>query len=186
MLWAKATSGKGSTPRVSWWRRIPTAWSTRSVNGMPWFELVPTVNAFEALCYWQPFRSVGFPSSRTSTHAVNRFKLATIFSQWPNRCQLHRNCKIHLLMYSTIKVRNGIQATPQGRRHLRAGVGFELAIKRQPARRLVIRHNTKRRKCTTLCMATNGSVTYMNVHAWRPISQSEWQTTKISEGCLWN
>jgi hypothetical protein len=25
--------------------------------------------------------------------------------------------KIHLLMYSTIKVRNGIQATPQGRRH---------------------------------------------------------------------
>ncbi len=43
---------------------------------------------------------------------------------------------IHLLMYSTIKVRNGIQATPQGRRHLRAGVGFELAIKRQPARRL--------------------------------------------------
>jgi hypothetical protein len=44
--------------------------------------------------------------------------------------------KIHLLMYSTIKVRNGIQATQQGRRHSRAGVGFELAIKRQPARRL--------------------------------------------------
>jgi hypothetical protein len=43
--------------------------------------------------------------------------------------------KIHLLMYSTIKVRNGIQATPQGRRHC-AGVGFELVIKRLPARRL--------------------------------------------------
>ncbi len=32
-------------------------------------------------------------------------------------------------MYSTIKVRNSIQATPQGRRLQRAGVGFELAIK---------------------------------------------------------
>jgi hypothetical protein len=44
--------------------------------------------------------------------------------------------KIHLLMCSTIKVRNGIQAAPQGRRQTRAEVGFELAIKRQPARRL--------------------------------------------------
>ncbi len=42
--------------------------------------------------------------------------------------------KSHLLMYSTIKVRNGIQATPQGRRLYCAGVGFELAIKRRPAR----------------------------------------------------
>ena len=32
-------------------------------------------------------------------------------------------------MYYTIKVRNGIQATPQGRRHYRAGVGFKMAIK---------------------------------------------------------
>ena len=42
--------------------------------------------------------------------------------------------KILLLMYSTINVRNGIQATPRGRRLYRAGVGFELAIKRLPAR----------------------------------------------------
>jgi hypothetical protein len=39
-------------------------------------------------------------------------------------------------MYSTIKVLNGIQATPQGRHLSRAGVGFELAIKRLPARSL--------------------------------------------------
>ena len=38
--------------------------------------------------------------------------------------------KILVLMYSTINVRNGIQATPRGRRLYRAGVGFELAIKR--------------------------------------------------------
>ncbi len=37
-------------------------------------------------------------------------------------------------MYSTIKIWNGIQATPQGRCLLRAGVGFELAIKRLLAR----------------------------------------------------
>ena len=43
--------------------------------------------------------------------------------------------KILVLMYSTINVRNGIQATPRGRRLYRAGVGFELAIKRLPARR---------------------------------------------------
>jgi hypothetical protein len=42
--------------------------------------------------------------------------------------------KSHLLMYSTIKVRNEIQATPQGRRLKRAEVGFALAIKRRPAR----------------------------------------------------
>jgi hypothetical protein len=48
---------------------------------------------------------------------------------------IHLSIKIHLLMYSTISVRNGIQATPQGRRLYRAGVGFELAIKRLPARR---------------------------------------------------
>ena len=42
--------------------------------------------------------------------------------------------KILLLMYSTINVRNGIQATPRGRRLHRAGVGFELAIKRLPTR----------------------------------------------------
>jgi hypothetical protein len=33
-------------------------------------------------------------------------------------------------MSSTINVRNGIQATPQGRRLYCAGIGFELAIKR--------------------------------------------------------
>jgi hypothetical protein len=38
-------------------------------------------------------------------------------------------------MYSTINVRNGIQATPRGRRLNRTGVGFELATKRLPARR---------------------------------------------------
>jgi hypothetical protein len=32
-------------------------------------------------------------------------------------------------MYSNINIRNDIQATPQGRRLYRAGVGFELAIK---------------------------------------------------------
>ncbi len=47
-------------------------------------------------------------------------------------------------MYSTTKVRNSIQATPQGRRHQRAGVGFELAIKRFPA----LRHD---QSATTLC-----------------------------------
>jgi hypothetical protein len=41
--------------------------------------------------------------------------------------------KSHLLMYSNIKVWNGIQATPQGRRLLRTRVGFEPAIKRLPA-----------------------------------------------------
>ncbi len=38
-------------------------------------------------------------------------------------------------MYSTIGSGTASQATPQGRRHKRAGVGFELAIKRSPARR---------------------------------------------------
>jgi hypothetical protein len=42
--------------------------------------------------------------------------------------------KSHLLMYSTTKVWNCTQATPQGRRLYRGGVGFELAIKRRPAR----------------------------------------------------
>jgi hypothetical protein len=38
-------------------------------------------------------------------------------------------------MYSTIGSGTASQATPQGRRHKRAEVGFELAIKRLPARR---------------------------------------------------
>jgi hypothetical protein len=41
-----------------------------------------------------------------------------------------------LLMYSTIKFETASKATPQGRRLYRAGVGFELSIKRSPARRL--------------------------------------------------
>ena len=65
--------------------------SAMTVDGMPWIKFVPTVDAFEAQCYWQPFRTVGVPSSRTSTHAVNRFQLPAIFRQWPNRCQLLRN-----------------------------------------------------------------------------------------------
>ncbi len=39
-------------------------------------------------------------------------------------------------MYSTIGLGTASQATLQGRRHKRAEVGFELAIKRLPARRL--------------------------------------------------
>ncbi len=39
-------------------------------------------------------------------------------------------------MYSTIGSGTASQATPQGRRHKRAEVGFELAIRRLPARRL--------------------------------------------------
>ncbi len=39
-------------------------------------------------------------------------------------------------MYSTIRFGTASKATPQGRRLYRAGVGFELAIKRSPARRL--------------------------------------------------
>ena len=65
--------------------------SAMNVDGMPWIELVPTVDALKAQCYWQPFRAVRFASSRTSTHAVNRFQLAAMFRQWPNRCQLQRN-----------------------------------------------------------------------------------------------
>jgi hypothetical protein len=38
-------------------------------------------------------------------------------------------------MYSTIGSGTASQATPQGRRHKRAEVGIELAIKRLPARR---------------------------------------------------
>ncbi len=37
-------------------------------------------------------------------------------------------------MYSTIGLGTAFQATPQGRRHKRAEIGFELAIKRLPAR----------------------------------------------------
>jgi hypothetical protein len=36
-------------------------------DGMPLIELVLTVDALEAQCCWQPFRAVGFPSSRTLT-----------------------------------------------------------------------------------------------------------------------
>jgi hypothetical protein len=166
MLWAKETSGMGNTPSVSWWRRtwIPTPWSTRSVIDMDlWFlgsaHGVPTnkgclrwtsmaclvpkvakVEAFEAQCYWQLFRSVGFPSSRTSTHAVNRFQLATIFRQWPNRCQLHWNW--NLTQYKKKKMHNPVHG--------------------------------------------DWWISDMNVHAWRPISQSGWNTTKMSAGCLWN
>jgi hypothetical protein len=39
-------------------------------------------------------------------------------------------------MYSTIRFGTASKATQQGRRLYRAGVGFELAIKRSPARRL--------------------------------------------------
>jgi hypothetical protein len=39
-------------------------------------------------------------------------------------------------MYSTIRFGTASKATPQGRRLYRAGVGFELAFKRSPARRL--------------------------------------------------
>ena len=77
----------GICTRCSNWRAV----SAMNVDGMPWIELVPTVDAFEAQCYWQPFRAVGFPSSCTSTHAVYFFQLAAIFRQWPNRCQLQRN-----------------------------------------------------------------------------------------------
>ena len=36
--------------------------------------------------------------------------------------------KILVLMYSTINVRNGIQATPRGRRLNREGVGFDTSL----------------------------------------------------------
>ncbi len=39
-------------------------------------------------------------------------------------------------MYSTIRFGTASKATPQGPCLYRAGVGFELAIKRSPARRL--------------------------------------------------
>ena len=124
-FWAK-NAGMGNTPRVPCWRRIPAAWSPRSVNDMDlwflgsahcvpndelclqwmcmacqWIKLVPTVGAFEAQWYGQPFQTVGFPSSRTSsrtsTHAVSRLwlqlqlELAATFLQWPNRFQLLGN-----------------------------------------------------------------------------------------------
>ena len=63
-------------------------------------------------------------SAKQGIHAVV-FAFASLFETEKNS---------HLLMYSTIKVQNGIQATPQGRRLYHAGVGFELAIKRRPAR----------------------------------------------------
>ncbi len=47
-----------------------------------------------------------------------------------------RKQKKPLLMYSTIRFGTASKATPQGRRLYRAGVGFELAINRSPARRL--------------------------------------------------
>ena len=67
--------------------------SAMNVDGMPWIELGPTLDAFEAQCYWQTFRAVGFPSSGTSTHAVNRFQLTAIFHKWPIGWQLQRHWK---------------------------------------------------------------------------------------------
>ncbi len=115
-FWAKQKSGMGNTPRVSCWRRIPAAWSPRSVIDMDlWFlgsaHGVPTdqlclrwqsmacreSNSFLQWTHLKPnaigtrLGPSGFPfpgDSRTSTHAVNRFQLATIFRQWPNWCQL--------------------------------------------------------------------------------------------------
>ena len=78
-------------PGICTWSSVCWAVSAMNVDGMPWIELVPTVDALKAQCYWQPFRAVRFASSRISTHAVNRFSLAAMFRQWPNRCQLQRN-----------------------------------------------------------------------------------------------
>ncbi len=51
--------------------------SAMNVDGMLWIELVPTDDAFEAQFYWQLFRAVCFPSSRTSTHAVQCASLSS-------------------------------------------------------------------------------------------------------------
>ena len=60
---------------------------------------------------------------------------------WSSRISFQENAilddqKNPLLMYSTIRFGTASKATPLGRRLYRAGVGFELAIKRSPARRL--------------------------------------------------
>ena len=49
--------------------------SAMNVHGMLWIKLAPTVGAFEAQWYWQPFQTVWFPSSCTSTHAVTRLNI---------------------------------------------------------------------------------------------------------------
>ena len=90
------TAGMGNTPRVSCWRRIPAAWSSRSVIDMDlWFlgsaHGVPT----DAMCL------------RWTSMACRESNYCT--ETWT-------------------------------------------------------KHNTKRRKRTTLCMATDGSVTWMCTH----------------------
>ena len=70
--WMTWTCGPGICTLCSKRRAV----SAMNVHGMPWIKLVPTVGEFEAQWYGQPFRTVGLPSSCTSscttTHAVTR------------------------------------------------------------------------------------------------------------------
>ncbi len=62
--------------------------SATNVDGMPCIELVPKVDTFEAQCYWQPFRAVGIPSSRTSTQLWTAFN----WLQFSASGQIDANC----------------------------------------------------------------------------------------------
>jgi hypothetical protein len=114
----------------------------QSPLSMPWEDLIfprPLLRLLSSslstsiTMLWPPTGTVIIES--IDAGFCHRFCHVLGFSSFEGGRRAHSpNKKSHLLMYSTIKVRNRIQATPQGRRLYRAGAGFEVAIKRRPAR----------------------------------------------------
>jgi hypothetical protein len=82
----------------------------------------------------------GMNSPNTNQHAIVR-RMQYVIQKIQDAIEMpiwhgwrRPDCKSGSI-YSTIGSGTASQATPQGRRHKRAEVGFELAIKRLPARR---------------------------------------------------
>ncbi len=87
-----------------------------------------------------------------------------INTAWLGGLGLRSPHKNPLLMYSTIRFGTASKATPQGHRLYRAGVGFELAIKRSPARRLDHSATTSPTSCAAAPVSGTPAGTWPHHH----------------------
>jgi hypothetical protein len=162
IFWA---SWMGNTLWVSWWWRIPAAWLSRSVIDMDlWFlgsaHGVPTN---KGCLRWTSIACSESNSFLQWTH----LKPNAIGSRWgPSGFPLPAPRRMPSIAFKWLQFSASGQIADGTKQN-------------------GTKHNTKK-KNTHNPMHCDWCISGMNVHAGRPIAQSECKTTKMSAGCLWN
>jgi hypothetical protein len=151
------TAGMGNTPRVSCWRRIPAAWSSRSVIDMDlWFlgsaHGVPT----DAMCL--RWTSMACRESNSALHSTHLKPNAIGKRLGPSGFPLPAPRRMMWIAF------NWLQFSTSG----------QLADNCNDTGN---KHDAKRNKRTTLCIATKGSVACKCTHHGL-VSKSEWKNIK--------